>query len=152
MRKTAVAIALVLIASLGIIVPSAAAAVGDPKVVIIVGATHGATAGYRADADVAYAEAIKYTSNVVKVYSPNATWARVKAAHGMRQAKVVPRFNAPCRTAASCGRNPASERAVAAARLCTLKRGTTLRAVPPCRRARRDPPLRPCAPHCYSRC
>ena len=80
MRKTAVAIALVLIASLGIIVPSAAAAVGDPKVVIIVGATHGATAGYRADADVAYAEAIKYTSNVIKVYSPNATWAKVKAA------------------------------------------------------------------------
>ena len=47
---------------------------------IIVGATHGATAGYRADADVAYAEARKYTSNVIKVYSPNATWAKVKAA------------------------------------------------------------------------
>ena len=47
---------------------------------IIVGATHGATAGYRADADRAYAEAIKYTPNVVKVYSPNATWAKVKAA------------------------------------------------------------------------
>jgi flagellar hook assembly protein FlgD len=79
LRKTAAAIALVLVASLGIIVPSVSAATGDPKVVIIVGATHGATAGYRADADVAYAEAIKYTSNVVKVYSPNATWARVKA-------------------------------------------------------------------------
>ena len=52
----------------------------DAKVVIIVGATHGATAGYRADADQAYAEAIKYTSNVVKVYSPNATWSKVKAA------------------------------------------------------------------------
>jgi flagellar hook assembly protein FlgD len=62
------------------IVPSVSAAAGDPKVVIIVGATHGATAGYRADADVAYAEARKYTSNVVKVYSPNATWAKVKAA------------------------------------------------------------------------
>jgi len=80
LRKSAVALAIVLIATLGIIVPSVAAAVGDPKVVIIVGATHGATAGYRADADVAYAEAIKYTSNVVKVYSPNATWAKVKAA------------------------------------------------------------------------
>ena len=62
------------------IVPSVSAAAGDPKVVIIVGATHGATAGYRADADVAYAEARKYTSNVIKVYSPNATWAKVKAA------------------------------------------------------------------------
>ncbi len=60
--------------------PSTAAASGDPKVVIIVGATHGATASYRADADRAYAEAIKYTSNVVKVYSPNATWKKVKAA------------------------------------------------------------------------
>jgi hypothetical protein len=48
--------------------------------VIIVGATHGATSSYRTYADGAYAEAIKYTSNVVKVYSPNATWTRVKAA------------------------------------------------------------------------
>ncbi len=80
MRKSAVAIALVLVATLGMLVPSVAAATGDPKVVIIVGATHGATAGYRADADVAYAEAKKYTPNVVKVYSPYATWAKVKAA------------------------------------------------------------------------
>ena len=82
MRKTAVAVALLLVASLGIVVPAAAAATvaSDPKVVIIVGATHGATAHYRTYADHAYAEAIKYTSNVVKVYSPNATWAKVKAA------------------------------------------------------------------------
>ncbi len=80
MRKTVAALALVLIAALGVAVPSVAAATTAPKVVIIVGATHGATAGYRADADVAYAEALKYTPNVVKVYSPNATWARVKAA------------------------------------------------------------------------
>jgi S-layer homology domain len=50
------------------------------KVVIIVGPTHGATDGYRADADQAYAEAIKYTTNVQKVYSPNATWSKVKNA------------------------------------------------------------------------
>ena len=80
MRKSAIALALALVASLGMIVPSVSAAAGDPKVVIIVGATHGATAGYRADADVAYAEARKYTSNVIKVYSPNATWSKVKAA------------------------------------------------------------------------
>ena len=80
MRKSAFVIALVLVASLGILVPSVAAATGEPKVVIIVGATHGATSGYRADADRIYAEAIKYTHNVVKVYSPNATWAKVKAA------------------------------------------------------------------------
>src|SRR4029077_450296 len=80
LRKSLVAIALVLIASLGVIVPSAAAATGGPKVVIIVGATHSATPGYRTDADVIYAEAIKYTSNVIRVYSPNATWTAVKAA------------------------------------------------------------------------
>ena len=80
MRKTTVAFVFMLVASLGFAVPSAAAATGDPKVVIIVGATHEATAGYRAYADHAYAEAIKYTSNVVRVYSPNATWATVKAA------------------------------------------------------------------------
>ncbi len=50
------------------------------KVAIIVGATHSATAGYRTDADVLYREAIKYSSNVVRVYSPNATAARVKSA------------------------------------------------------------------------
>ncbi len=61
-------------------VPSVAALSGGAKVVIIVGATEGTTASYRRDADEAYAAAIQYTSNVVKVYSPNATWARVKAA------------------------------------------------------------------------
>jgi flagellar hook assembly protein FlgD len=80
LRKSAIALVLAFVASLGLIVPSVSAAAGDPKVVIIVGATHSATASYRADADVAYAEARKYTSNVVKVYSPNATWSKVKAA------------------------------------------------------------------------
>lgn len=79
MRKTAVALVFVLLASIGAAVPIAATA-AEPKVVIIVGATEGVTPTYRANADRAYAEAIKYTSNVVKVYSPNATWARVKAA------------------------------------------------------------------------
>jgi hypothetical protein len=60
--------------------PVAAAAVTPPKVVIVVGATEGTTASYRADADNIAAEALKYTSNVIKLYSPNATWAMVKAA------------------------------------------------------------------------
>ena len=72
---------------------------GEPKVVIIVGATHGATAELPHGRRRAYAEAIKYTSNVVKVYSPNATWAKVKAAavgrvdrhlHGPRQRLAEP--------------------------------------------------------------
>jgi flagellar hook assembly protein FlgD len=80
LRKILAALALVALLGLGLFVPAVGAAVGDPKVVIIVGATHGATAGYRADADVIYTEARKYTSNVVKVYSPNATWAAVQKA------------------------------------------------------------------------
>ena len=81
MRKSVAALVLAMLAALGAFAPAAsAAAPAGAKVVIVVGATHGATAGYRADADRAYAEAIKYTSNVVKVYSPNATWSKVQAA------------------------------------------------------------------------
>ena len=82
MRKSVAILILTLVAALGAVVPSvaAAAAPAQPKVVIIVGATHAATASYRTYADQAYAEARKYTSNVIKVYSPNATWAKVKAA------------------------------------------------------------------------
>jgi hypothetical protein len=56
------------------------AAASGPKVVIVVGATHEATDSYRDYANLMYAEAIRYTSNVVRVYSPNATWKNVKAA------------------------------------------------------------------------
>jgi hypothetical protein len=56
------------------------AAATAPKVVIVVGAVHDLTPSYRSAADAIYAEAIKYTPNVVKIYSPNATWSRVKAA------------------------------------------------------------------------
>ncbi len=78
MRKSAVALALILVATLLAIVPGVAAA-DEPKVVVIVGATEGTTDSYRRDADQIAAAALQYTSNVVKVYSPNATWARVKA-------------------------------------------------------------------------
>jgi flagellar hook assembly protein FlgD len=80
LRNLAVALAIALVTALGFSSPASAAQTSTAKVVIIVGATHGATAGYRANADEAYAEAIKYTSHVTKVYSPNATWSRVKAA------------------------------------------------------------------------
>jgi flagellar hook assembly protein FlgD len=80
LRKSALALALTLIAALSIAVPSVAAVSSGAKVVIIVGATEGTTSSYRRDADEAYATALQYTSNVVKVYSPNATWSRVKAA------------------------------------------------------------------------
>ena len=84
MRRPLVLIVIALAAalgSLGTAHPVQAAAARTPaKVVIVVGATHGATAKYRSYADAAYAEARKYTPNVVKVYSPNATWSKVKSA------------------------------------------------------------------------
>ncbi len=80
MRNLVAALAIALVSALGVAGPAAAVQTSTAKVVIIVGATHGATAGYRQNADAAYAEAIKYTSKVTKVYSPNATWSKVKAA------------------------------------------------------------------------
>ncbi len=65
------------------------AAVGpaNPKVVLIVGATHGTTPTYRAWMDQVYATVRQYTTNVVRVYSPNATWSAAKAA--LQGASVV---------------------------------------------------------------
>jgi hypothetical protein len=82
LRKSAAALVLGLVAAFGGFAPAdvPTAAAAGPKVVIIVGATHGATSQYRGFADSVYAEARKYTTNVVKVYSPNATWSAVKAA------------------------------------------------------------------------
>lgn len=78
------ALTLALTAVLGSFASATPAAAAEPsattKVVIIVGATHGTTSRYRDYADAAYAEAIKHTSNVLKVYSPNATWSKVKSA------------------------------------------------------------------------
>jgi flagellar hook assembly protein FlgD len=90
LRKSVVVLVFAMLAALGAFVPVASAAPAGPRVVIIVGATHDATPGYRADANAAYAEAIKYTSNVVKVYSPNATWSKVKAA--VKGASIVVYF------------------------------------------------------------
>ena len=68
--------------------PVAAAAVpANPKIVLVVGATGSVTPTYRKYMDVVAATAAKYSTNVVKVYSPNATWAAVKAA--LQGANVV---------------------------------------------------------------
>ncbi|MEO5940518.1 MAG: FlgD immunoglobulin-like domain containing protein, partial [Candidatus Limnocylindrales bacterium] len=80
MRNLVASLVIALLTTLGVAGPAAAVQTSTAKVVIIVGATHGATAGYRQNADAAYAEAIKYTTRVTKVYSPNATWSNVKAA------------------------------------------------------------------------
>jgi hypothetical protein len=83
MRKLAFALAIGLLATaggLGTAVQRVDAAASQAKVVIVVGAVQGMTSSYRSDGDAAAATFTKYTSNIVKVYSPNATWAAVQAA------------------------------------------------------------------------
>ncbi|MDP9482364.1 MAG: S-layer homology domain-containing protein [Chloroflexota bacterium] len=85
MRHRLAALLFVLTALVGSFASAPSARAVEPpavptKVVIIVGATEGTTAKYIGYANEAYAEAIKYTSNVTKVYSPNATWSKVKSA------------------------------------------------------------------------
>lgn len=59
--------------------PTSAAA-ADPKVVLVVGATHGTTAAYRSYMSAVATTAARYSRNVVKVYSPGATWSAVRSA------------------------------------------------------------------------
>jgi hypothetical protein len=67
--------------------PAAAAEPVAPKVVLVVGPAGAATDSYRRLANEAAAEALKLTPNVVKVYSPNATWPAVKRA--LKGASIV---------------------------------------------------------------
>src|SRR4029079_2254126 len=69
---------LTLISMLMVAMPVGAAT--PKKVVIIVGPTGGQTTDYRNRADSLAAKATAAGASVVKVYSPNATWAKVKAA------------------------------------------------------------------------
>ena len=69
--------------------PEAAAAAGrsNAKVAIIVGPVGSLTPSYRRFADEAAAAAREQTDNVVTVYSPSATWTKVKAA--LKDASIV---------------------------------------------------------------
>ena len=88
LRKLVVAIVTVASALLGLAVPTVAAAESDAKVVIIVGAD---TPQYLDDANELYAEAIQHTSNVIRVYSPNATWSAVDLRDDRRERRDLPR-------------------------------------------------------------
>ena len=77
---TLTAILLGIASAIALPAPAPVAAATAPKVAVIVGPVGSATARYRDLADQAAAEALLYTPNVVRVYSPNATWSRVKAA------------------------------------------------------------------------
>ncbi len=79
MRRALIAAMSVMLVWLAMpVIPALAAS--PTKVVVIVGPAGGSTAHYRDDANAVVAEVRRYTSNVVKVYTPNATWSRVKAA------------------------------------------------------------------------
>lgn len=87
MRHLAAAIFATSLAVIGLVVPgprvapaAAASPAGNPKVVIIVGPVSGETSGYISDAAHAAAEARLYTTNVITIYSPKATWSKVKPA------------------------------------------------------------------------
>jgi hypothetical protein len=82
LRPFSAILAVALLFGLGAAGPNTAtvAAAAGPKVAIIVGPNGTKTAENRDRANAAAAEALHYTTNVVKVYSPNATWARVMSA------------------------------------------------------------------------
>ena len=87
MRKLATAVFATSLAVFGLVAPSphvapasAATPPVNPKVVLIVGPVAGSTSTYRADAADAATEARRYTTNVITIYSPTATWAKVKPA------------------------------------------------------------------------
>ncbi len=85
MRNLAIALVAVFLVAAGTFAPAAApGARADtavaPKVAIIVGPVESSTSSYRSYADAVASAALAYTPNVVKVYSPNATWAAVQAA------------------------------------------------------------------------
>jgi putative cell wall-binding protein len=77
--RTSITTAVVLALAWTMLAIAPASAAGE-KVVIIVGPTGSQTAGYRSTGDSIAATAQAAGATVVKVYSPNATWANVRAA------------------------------------------------------------------------
>jgi hypothetical protein len=84
MKRASVIVLLVLLALMAVgpmgPTPVAAASRVAPKVAIVVGPVGSLTSYYIGLANKAASEAQKYTPNVVKVYSPDATWPAVKQA------------------------------------------------------------------------
>lgn len=76
----ALVLAAVLMGLSGAIVPASTAAAAGLKVVIVVGPTESGTAHNIADARELAAQARGYGATVTEIYSPNATWSRVRSA------------------------------------------------------------------------
>ena len=78
-RSTVLTIVFALVAVVGMANPFPTSASGI-KVVVIVGPVGSSTANYIDNAKKYAAQARSYGATVVEIYSPNATWAKVKAA------------------------------------------------------------------------
>jgi hypothetical protein len=77
---SALSLAFLIAISLAVPAASASTALSNAKVVIIVGPVAGATSSYESDANDAATAARQFSSNVITIYTPNATWAAVTAA------------------------------------------------------------------------
>lgn len=84
MKRASVIVTVTLLGlmALGPVSPAAAVTVSRvaPKVAIVVGPAGGATDYYRRLANEAATEALRFTPNVVRLYSPDATWLAAKQA------------------------------------------------------------------------
>ena len=78
-RLAVLSIAFALITAVGMANPGPASAAGL-KVVVVVGPAGSSTANYIYNAKKYASQARSYGASVVEIYSPNATWAKVKAA------------------------------------------------------------------------
>jgi hypothetical protein len=79
-RLVAFPILALVIALGGISASATPAAAASVKVVIVVGPVESSTAHYKSAAKSYAKQARSYGAQVIEIYSPNATWARVKAA------------------------------------------------------------------------
>ncbi len=80
LRLTAFAMVTALVVSLGAVTNPAPVSASSVQVVIVVGPAGSSTGKYIESAKSYASQARSYGANVVEVYSPNATWSRVKAA------------------------------------------------------------------------
>ncbi len=80
LRLTAFAMVTALVVSLGAVTNPAPVSAASVQVVIVVGPAGSSTGKYIESAKSYASQARSYGANVVEVYSPNATWSRVKAA------------------------------------------------------------------------
>jgi ABC-type molybdate transport system substrate-binding protein len=68
------------VAAAGVAVEPQPVEAAQKKVVIVVGPVGSMTAGFKRYANEVAEQATNHGAKVIKVYSPNATWARVKRA------------------------------------------------------------------------